>query len=205
MMNRFRASFVAQKKVAFRKFRNMCSAAKSGAEDEKYSTGLQIMHWAMAGSVIACVGLVNVAQYYKGKEKMELMYYHKSFGLLSAGLIVPRLMIRFASKIPAPVPGPTWEVMAAHAGHVTLYAFMIFMPITGIAMGYFGGKGLPFFGTTISGAEKANGKVAKQAFWLHSNIGHYAQYMIPAHVGAVGFHYLARGKNILPRMLPGSK
>jgi hypothetical protein len=42
---------------------------------------------------------------------------------------------------------------------------MTVMPATGIAMGYFGGKGLPFFVTTLPGAanSKADGAIAKQA------------------------------------------
>ena len=38
------------------------------------------------------------------------------------------------------------------ASHYALYAFMTIMPVTGIAMGYFGGKGLPFFFTTLPGS-----------------------------------------------------
>ena len=33
---------------------------------------------------------------------------------------------------------------------------MAVLPITGIMMGYAGGKGLPFFFTTIPGADKEN-------------------------------------------------
>jgi cytochrome b561 len=204
MFNRIRTTFVASKNTAYGKLRSLSSSAKAG-DDEKYSGAMQAMHWAMGGSVVACVGLVNVAQFYKGKEKMNIMFYHKSFGLLAAGLIAPRILLRFASKIPAPVSGNAVEVFAAKAGHAALYAFMIFMPATGVAMGYFGGKGLPFFTTTIPGAEKPDGKIAKQTFELHSKVGHYAQYLIPAHVGAVGFHFLVKGKNILPRMLPWGK
>ncbi|KAJ1466991.1 hypothetical protein T484DRAFT_1860109, partial [Baffinella frigidus] len=49
------------------------------------------------------------------------------------------------------------------------------MPVSGIAMGYYGGKGLPFFWTTLPGAEKANGAIAKQAYWWHKNIGYYGK------------------------------
>jgi len=38
---------------------------------------------------------------------------------------------------------------------------MILLPVTGIAMGYFGGKGLPFFGYTIPGKKEPNGWIAK--------------------------------------------
>jgi hypothetical protein len=36
------------------------------------------------------------------------------------------------------------------------------MPLTGIGMGLYSGKGLPFFWTTLPGFEKANGKLAGQ-------------------------------------------
>jgi cytochrome b561 len=45
---------------------------------------------------------------------------------------------------------------------------MVIMPASGIAMGYYGGKGLPFFGTTIPGVVKTDenkmrtGEIAKQ-------------------------------------------
>jgi hypothetical protein len=53
------------------------------------------------------------------------------------------------------------------ATHYALYGFMTVMPASGIAMGYYGGKGLPFFYTTIPGVvttaeNKANnGNIAK--------------------------------------------
>ena len=62
-----------------------------------------------------------------------------------------------------------WENVLAKAGHYGLYAFMTIMPATGIAMGYYGGKGLPFFYTTIPGAAKANGNIAKQVRFQASN------------------------------------
>jgi cytochrome b561 len=52
--------------------------------------------------------------------------------------------------------------LAAKAGHLALYGFMVIMPATGIAMGMYGGKGLPFFWTTIPGFEEKNGKLAGQ-------------------------------------------
>lgn len=45
------------------------------------------------------------------------------------------------------------------------------MPTSGIAMGYFGGKGLPFFGFgTIPGAASPNGAIAGQAFKIHKQV-----------------------------------
>lgn len=196
----FRQSIVRKCKTALGGVKKASTAA-SGEELGRYSTSVQVMHWATGGSLIACIGLVNYAQYLKGKEKMNMMFYHKSFGLLAAGLIAPRILVRLASKEPIALPGSTLEKLAARFTHTALYAFMVVMPVTGIAMGYFGGKGLPFFYTTVPGAEKADGAIAKQSFDVHKLVGHYGQYLIPAHVGAVGYHLVAKGKNILPRIL----
>ena len=78
---------------------------------------------------------------------------------------------------------------------------MIGMPATGIAMGYFGGKGLPFFYTTLPGAAEKNGKVAGQAFKIHKTMGTYGKYLIPLHIGAAGQHAL-RGHSIFYRINP---
>jgi len=71
--------------------------------------------------------------------------------------------------------------------------FAIAMPVTGVAMGYFGGKGVPFFGTTFAPAsgemgKAKDGKLAGKAYKLHKQIGWYFKWFIPVHVGAVGVH-----------------
>ena len=49
-------------------------------------------------------GLVLAAQNEKDKKlKGSYMFLHKSFGLLSLGLLGPRLVSRIASKLPGPV------------------------------------------------------------------------------------------------------
>ena len=54
------------------------------------------------------------------------------------------------------------NVQVSYAG---LYGVLVFLPVTGLLMGYFSGKGVPFFNLfTIPGAEKPNGAVAKRAF-----------------------------------------
>ncbi len=56
---------------------------------------------------------------------------------------------------------------------------MTIMPASGIAMGYFGGKGLPFFTTTIPGIvktdenKKTTGLIAKNSFFVHKQLGVY--------------------------------
>ena len=49
-------------------------------------------------------------------------------------------------------------------------------------MGYFGGKGIPFFGYHIPGASEPCPVIAKNAFWSHGWVGLALEYLIPVHV-----------------------
>jgi len=55
---------------------------------------------------------------------------------------------------------------AATASHAAMYGMLALLPATGVVMGYYGGKGLPFFTTTLPGAQGADvdGKLAGKAF-----------------------------------------
>lgn len=192
---------VARSRLALQK-RMSSSAPKAEvppAMEERYAPAIRYLHWIMAAGLLTCVGTVLAAQQVKGERKGQLMNIHKSCGLLMAGAIVPRVAIRLVTKAPSSVPGPAWQALAGKLSHGVLYAMMIILPGTGIAMGYFGGKGLPFFGYKIPGAAEPNGAIAKQAFKVHKLTGQALEYMIPVHIGAVGFHAM-RGHNIMRRV-----
>ena len=143
------------------------------------------------------------------------MFTHKSLGLLTGMMVAPRiahrLLCRSEYHVQELAGNSALENMVGKVAHYAMYGFMGIMPATGIAMGYFGGKGLPFFFTTLPSVEasseeskKANGAIAKQAFSVHKQVGTYGKYLIPAHVGAALGHQL-RGKTIFSRMNPFGK
>lgn len=171
-----------------------------------YSRAVSSMHWLSVPAITGSVASVLLAQDAPKGSPMKgtWMWRHKSLGLLSGLLVGPRFAARLMSKAPPPVEGPAIEQMAARASHFLLYGFLTIMPASGIAMGYFGGKGLPFFVTTIPGADKPNGQIAKNSFWVHKQLGTYGKFLIPIHVGAAGFH-VVRGSNILRRINPFAK
>ena len=171
----------------------------ASALEQQYAPALRYLHWLIAGGTIGTFACVQIAQRVKGKDKMYWMKLHKSLGLTVLALTAPRLLLRLTTKIPAPVPGSSLEQAAAAAGHAAMYGFLVFMPTTGFIMGYYGGRGLPFFGYTIPGAAEKNTKLAGQAFGLHKQVGQAYELFVPLHVGAVGFHAL-KGQNIMRRM-----
>lgn len=130
----------------------------------QYVGSIKWLHWTMAGLIISGMLLIQTARAAKGDDKAYYMMLHKSIGLLVLGAIAARSFYRLTTKIPGHLPGSQIEHFGATASHNLLYFFMWFMPLSGVAMGYFGGKGLPFFGMTIPGASEPNGGIAKQAF-----------------------------------------
>ena len=167
-----------------------------------YSKSLANWHWLTATSMIAAVGCVMKAQTLgdKDPQKGTWMFRHKSFGLLTAFFVVPRVAARYSSLIPAPMPGSPLIQNAARASHGLLYVFMIGMSVTGVLMGIFSGRGMPFFVTTIPGAE-ANKKISGTSYNIHKTLGHYGKYLIPLHVAGAGYH-VAKGQTIFARMNP---
>ena len=162
---------------------------------------MQAFHWLVGAGVVTCVATVKLAQWTEDKKKKgQYMLIHKSTALLVAALVVPRVLLRLVSKVPGPVPNASkLEQVASSTSHFALYALMIGLPATGIAMGYFGGKGLPFFGAHIAGAAEPNKDVAKNAFKFHKKMGQVLEYLIPLHIAGTVFH-MFQGVSMFTRM-----
>lgn len=176
-----------------------------------YSLTASWFHWAVALPLMGSIGTVLKAQSAPKEEKGEWMFRHKSLGLLTGIIVAPRFGYRLLSnayKIQPLVGSAAWETQAGALGHYLLYGFMTVMPASGIIMGYYGGKGLPFFNRTIPGAvasdddaKKRNGQIAKRSFQIHKQLGTYGKYLIPVHAGAAFMHYF-RGQTIFRRINP---
>ena len=176
-----------------------------------YSAMASTFHWAVALPFVGCIATVLKAQQAPKEEKGTWMFRHKSLGLLSGMIVAPRLAYRLLNRpaynVVALPGGAAWEHVAAKATHYFLYAFMVIMPASGIAMGYYGGKGLPFFTTTLPGVvktdenKKSTGNIVKNAFKLHKTLGSYGKYVVPVHVGAAVMHSV-RGQAIFTRINP---
>ncbi|CAB9506667.1 Prokaryotic cytochrome b561 [Seminavis robusta] len=176
-----------------------------------YSVGASWLHWATAIPLIGCVGTVLKAQDAPKSEKGTWMHRHKSLGLLTGMIVLPRVAYRLGNMAAYKVKGipgvSDVEHKAASLTHYALYGFMTVMPATGIAMGYFGGKGLPFFGTTFGGivstddTKARNGSIAKNSFKIHKQLGTYGKFVVPLHV-AGAFQHFFRGHTIFARVNP---
>jgi hypothetical protein len=130
--------------------RRMVRAAPPAVE-KHYATPLKWMHWVYGAGFATCLGTVLASQQTtgptalgtKGQTKGTLMMVHKSTAVVLSILVVPRLLLRATSALPQPLPGSFVEHALANLSHAAMYAAMLVMPATGMAMGYYGGAPRP--------------------------------------------------------------
>ena len=185
-------------------------ASRAAAIEQKYARPLQYLHWGMGAGVIVALGITWVAKDMAPTVKAKLFKWHEQIGLAVLGGLVPRVLLRLATKIPdhlpASLPGSLGKLehMAAHAGHVGLYVLMFGVPFTGAAMMWLNGNALPVIGSySIAGKTEptdADRERAKTAAKLHvSTLGPLFEILIPIHIFATAYHVLLN-HSVLSRM-----
>jgi len=150
------------------------------------------LHWLVALAVIGLFGL--------GWWMVELSYYdpwyrkgpniHRSIGILLFMVVVARLLWRFVSPPPKPLPEhQRWEVMVAHGAHWLLYLLLFVAMISGYLITTADGSSISVFGWfdvpsvtgRIRGMEDTAGAVHYWSTW--------------ALIGLAGLHALAALKH----------
>jgi len=170
----------------------------------KYPLAIRVTHWLMAIIIIGllCVGLIMTSLPKEDPLRNTLFMLHKSFGILVFILFFVRIFFRVRlGGLPLPEVIPPLERTLAHAGHHTLYLFMVIMPLSGFLMTEAFGRPVPFFGLTMP---KVIG-VDKDLGHLLDGVHDYGAYILIAilvlHVGAVIWHRVKEHVNLLDRMI----
>ena len=162
-------------------------------------------HWLTVILLIAVFTLIELRDFYpRGSDlRQAMMTWHAMLGLTVFGVAFVRLglaaVIRATHIEPMP---PQWQRSLAAAMHMTLYAFLLVMPLLGWLALSAGGKPVPFFGLNLPaliGPDKAS---AKYIVEIHETIGTLGYVLIGLHALAALFHHYIVRDNTLRRMLP---
>ena len=170
-----------------------------------YTKTAKALHWLMA---ILFFGLLALGFYMHdlplSPEKLKLYSWHKWAGVTAFLLVWLRLFWRVTHRPPAlPISMPKIMQLAAHAGHLLLYALMIAIPLSGWLMSSAKGFQTVWFGVLpipdLIGKHKETGDLLQT---VHMGLNLLFVAVIAGHIGAALKHHFIDKDDILKRMLP---
>jgi len=172
----------------------------------RYSPTLRRLHWLMAALVLAGYLLIEQRGLFpRGSvERTAMVQGHFWVGITVFALVLWRVARRRFDGTPAitpPLGRPIAFVSALF--HVALYAFLVVMPLLGLATAWSDGKAvlIPFTGIALPALLPENEALAHTLEDLHGSIGEVFYWVIGAHVLAALWHHLVRRDDTLRRML----
>jgi cytochrome b561 len=178
--------------------------------EDRYGAIAILFHWSIALLVIgqAVLGLYMVTLPDVGfnTKKVTLVLYHKELGLLALVLLATRLAWRVTQILPQLVAHlPDWQKIAARFVHLSLYALLFALPMTGCLMSSAAGIPVSFFGLgMLPDFVPRDDDLFQQYMAIHKWLGYVLMLFILVHAGAALRHHFALKDDTLRRMLPSS-
>lgn len=170
-----------------------------------YGTLAKCFHWGIFLLLCLMYGIAFTMEGMQlSPEKIALIGWHKSFGIVVLSVVTLRLLWRFSNPVPQlPKHMVSWQRAAAHFSHWTLYACLFLMPLTGWLMS--SAKGIPvsvfgwFILPQVIAPDKPLGGLLKEA---HELIAFGLLGLVALHVSAACVHHFYYKDEVLLRMLP---
>ena len=170
-----------------------------------YGSVAKLLHWSIVVLIITQVVLgISADDLPNGLRKLQLLAWHKSFGMLILILAVVRLAWRFGNPVPAPPADmPRWQQFAAVGTHRLLYLLILLQPISGWLVVSTAGRPASFFGWFAFPALAAeNHDLHETLEGVHEALFNALVVVAVVHVAAALYHHVLLKDDTLRRMLP---
>jgi|ERR1017187_7589648 cytochrome b561 len=176
--------------------------------EDRYGAIAILFHWSMALLVIglATLGLYMVTLPDVGfnTQKITLIIYHKELGVLALVLLSTRLAWRVTNILPQLVAHlPDWQQIAARFVHLSFYALLFALSMTGCLMSSAAGIPVSFFGLfRLPDLLPRDEYLFQQLINIHKWLGYVLIVFIFIHASAALRHHFVFKDDTLRRMLP---
>jgi cytochrome b561 len=167
----------------------------------RFGVTARILHWAMAGSIVAMIGLGAAMVGYLGPYS-RLLTWHETIGLIILLLAIVRLGYRLRHR-----PPPQIETMGrperlvATGSEILMYALFLAQPLVGWAL--VSASGIPIevlAGVRVPAIAPTDPRLYATLRTLHSVLAYLLLFALIAHACAVTFHALVLRDKLLRRM-----
>jgi cytochrome b561 len=173
---------------------------------ESYGAVPQMLHWITVALVILAWFLGQFDDIFpKGPARTASLFVHNSAGLAVIGILIVRLLWRWAD--PPPPTEPTvlgaWLDRAGRLMHHVLYVLLVAAPISGIVLQFARGDSLPLFGLAeVPSPWAADRAYARSVKEVHEVIANALIILAALHAAAALLHHWVFRDRTLVRMLP---
>lgn len=172
--------------------------------DQRYSRTAMALHWLLALLIVGAFSVgVYMADLPFSPQRLKLFNWHKWTGICILALSALRLLWRLRHPPPPDLPGPAWQLSAAHAVHATLYLLFFAVPLVGWAYSSAAGLPVALFGLIplpdFVPADKALAQAIKP--W-HGYLAFTLAALVLLHVAAALKHHWVDRDGLLSRMWP---
>jgi cytochrome b561 len=167
---------------------------------EKYGIVAQTLHWLI---VIGLVASYFIAEAAEDKEIGSLIALHRSIGITILILAILRMLWRLVDRPPPwPATMGRCEHVIARATHLTFYALLFALPITGWLFSSAEGDPVRYFGLFELPAltARADAETFKE---LHETLFNVLLLFAALHVAGALKHHFWNRDHVLRSMLPG--
>ena len=171
----------------------------------RYGAGLRRLHWLTVLLLFAAYLLIEQRNLFpRGSGPRALMIQgHFWTGLSIFAFAVWRLALRLRQGTPPITPTPpAWQAWFARSMHLSLYLFLLVMPLLGLATAWSDGKQLllPFTAIPLPSLLPTDKALAHRLEDLHGTIGELFYWVIGLHILAALYHHFFLRDDTLRRM-----
>ena len=166
------------------------------------------LHWLMVVLLVAVYLCMLLSDNFpKGSATRDgLRTWHYMLGLSVFELVWLRLAVNLLAKTPPISPAPAlWQLRLAQVVKLTLYIFMIGMPLAGWLILSAKGQPIPFFGMQLPALMAENKQAAGWIKDIHEVGATAGYFLVGLHAAAALFHHYFLRDDTLRRMLPGRR
>jgi cytochrome b561 len=174
----------------------------------RYGTGLRRIHWLTALLVAAAYLLIEQRGLFpRGSTgRTAMMQGHFWVGLSVLAFTAWRIALRVQARgrVPAVSPAlPAWQAGLSKLLHLSIYAFLVVMPLLGLATMWTSGRTfqLPGIGAVVPPPLPLDRALSHRLEDLHGAIGEAFYWVFGLHIAAALYHHLWRRDDTLRRML----
>lgn len=170
-----------------------------------YGLVSRTLHWGMALLIVVLLSLgLRLSSMQPDLSTLWLYGLHKTLGLTLLALVLLRLVWHRISPPPQPLASG-WQVRAAKAGHLALYALMLVIPLSGwVASSATGIDTLFADRWVVPPIAPVSELLEASAFAIHGIATKLLMALVTVHALAAFQHEMA-GEGTLTRMLRGRR